>query len=206
MTFLDYAASQEEAVITYHASDMVLACHSDASYLSEPGARSRAGGHFFMSSNAAMPANNGAVLNIAQIIKTVMTSAAEAEIGAMYINAREAVPQRMTLSEMGHPQPRTPMQTDNSAAHAVVTKKLQPRRTKAMYMRFHWLICRDAQGQFRYYWKPGTMNLGDYWAKHHPSVHKKNFRSSLLTPMKNLMDFQARHMASTERLKAQNKT
>ena len=88
MTFLDYAASQEEAVITYHESDMVLACHSDASYLSEPGARSRAGGHFFLSSNAEMPANNGAVLNIAQIIKAIMDSAAEAEIGAMYINAR----------------------------------------------------------------------------------------------------------------------
>ena len=92
-----------------------------------------------MSSNAAIPANNGAVLNISQIIKTVMTSAAEAEIGAMYINAREAVPQIMTLSEMGHPQPR---------------------RIKAMDMRFHWIRCRDAQGQFRYYWKPGTMNLG----------------------------------------------
>ena len=63
MTFLDYAASQEEAVITYHESDMVLACHSDASYLSEPGARIRSGGHFFLSSNAAMPANNGAVIS-----------------------------------------------------------------------------------------------------------------------------------------------
>ena len=66
----------------------------------------------------------------------------------------------MTLSEMGDPQPRTPMQTNNLAAHAVVTKNVQPRRTKAMDMRFHWLRCRDAQGQFRYYWKPGTMNLG----------------------------------------------
>ena len=46
MTFLDYAASQEEAVIKYHASDMVLACHSDAFYMSEPGARSRSGGNF----------------------------------------------------------------------------------------------------------------------------------------------------------------
>ena len=79
-----------------------------------------------MSSNAAMPANNGAVLNVAQIIKAVMTSAAEAEIGTMYINAREAVPQIMALEEMGHPQPRTPMHTDNSAAHAVVTKNVQP--------------------------------------------------------------------------------
>ena len=132
--------------------------------------------------NAEMPANNGAVLNIAQIIKAVMTSAAEAEIGAMYINAREAVPQRMTLSEMGHPQPRTPMLTDNLAAHAVVTNNVQPRRTKAMDMRFHWLRCCDTQGQFRYYWKPGTTNLGDYWTKHHPSSHHKNFRSLVLAP------------------------
>ena len=48
MRLLDYAASQEEAVITYHASDMVLACHSNASYLSKPGARIRAGEHFFL--------------------------------------------------------------------------------------------------------------------------------------------------------------
>jgi hypothetical protein len=40
LQFLDYAASQEDAVITYHKSNMVLAIHSDASYLSEPTARS----------------------------------------------------------------------------------------------------------------------------------------------------------------------
>ena len=49
--FLDHMASQEEAVLTYKASDMVLAIHSDASYLSEPKARSHAGGHMFMSAN-----------------------------------------------------------------------------------------------------------------------------------------------------------
>ena len=61
---LDYAPSQEDAIITYHASDMVLAIHSDASYLSEPKARSRAGGHFFMSSDRQVPPNNGAVLTL----------------------------------------------------------------------------------------------------------------------------------------------
>ena len=45
--FLDYAASNPNAVLTYSASDMVLAIHSDASYLSEPNAKSRVGGHFF---------------------------------------------------------------------------------------------------------------------------------------------------------------
>ena len=52
---LDYVAFQEEAVLTYHASDMKLAAHSDASYLSEPRARSRAGGHFFLSNNEEIP-------------------------------------------------------------------------------------------------------------------------------------------------------
>ena len=37
--FLDYMSTMEEAILTFHASDMVLAIHSDASYLSEPNAR-----------------------------------------------------------------------------------------------------------------------------------------------------------------------
>ena len=114
--FLDYVATHEDAILTYNASDMILAVHSDAGYLNEPNARSRAGGHFFMSSNDKFPQNNGAILSVAQIIKSVMTSAAEAELGALYINAREAVHIRNILKEMGHQQPPTPMQTDNSTA------------------------------------------------------------------------------------------
>ena len=53
--FLDYAASQEQAVLTYEASDMVLAVHSDASHLSKSKARSRAGGHFFMPKDVYFP-------------------------------------------------------------------------------------------------------------------------------------------------------
>ena len=56
--FLDYAASQDYAVVSYHASDMVMAVHSDASYLSESKARSRAGGHFFMANDHEFPSNN----------------------------------------------------------------------------------------------------------------------------------------------------
>ena len=80
--FLDYAATQEPAVSTYRASDMVLVIHNDAGYLNEEGARSRAGGHHFLSKNVANPSNNGAIYNKASIIKSVMSSAAEAEIGA----------------------------------------------------------------------------------------------------------------------------
>ncbi len=48
---------------------MKLAIHSNASYLSEPKACSRAGGHMFMAGTEEIPINNGAVLNILQIIK-----------------------------------------------------------------------------------------------------------------------------------------
>ncbi len=53
--FLNYAATQEPAVTTYRASDMVLAIHSNSGYLSEEGARSQAGGHHFLSENIANP-------------------------------------------------------------------------------------------------------------------------------------------------------
>ncbi len=46
---LDYLATQEPAVLTYRKSEMVLAVHSDTSYLNEEEARSRAGGHHFLS-------------------------------------------------------------------------------------------------------------------------------------------------------------
>ena len=119
LQLLDYIATQEEAVLNYRVCDMKLAVHSDASYLSEPQARSRAGGHFFLSNEATIPANNGAVLNIVHIIKHVMTSATEAELAALYIMAREAVYIRILLTEMGHKQPSTPLQTDNATAEAV---------------------------------------------------------------------------------------
>ena len=134
-----------------------------------------------MSSDTPIPPNNGAMLNIAQLIKAVMSSASEAEIGVLYINAREAVPARHAQIEMGHPQPKTPMQTDNSTALGVINNNIQPRRTKAMDMQFHWLQDRDSQGQFRYYWRPGTTNLRDYWTKHHCTAHHKNVRPVFLT-------------------------
>ena len=179
---LDYVASQEEAIITYSASDMVLAVHSDASYLSEPNARSRAGGHFFLSNDTLYPANNGAILTIAQIIKNVMSSAAEAELGALYIMAREAIYIRTILAELGHKQPRTPIQTDNTTADAIVNNIVQPKQTKAMDMRFHWLRDRELQKQLRIYWRSGKLNYADYFTKHHPPAHHRNVRKEFITP------------------------
>ena len=194
---LDYCASQEEAVLTYHSSDMILAIHSDAGYLNESKVRSRAGGHFFLSSDVQNPPNNGAVLTIAQIIDAVMSSAAEAELGALFINAKEAVHMRRILQEMGHPQPRTPIQTDNSTAEGVINSRVRPKRTKSMDMRFEWLLDREQQGQFKIYWRPGKTNLADYFTKHHPPTHHRNVRGDFLTRIAELQRLQKeQHIAS----------
>jgi hypothetical protein len=134
--FVDYAATHPDAIITYQASNTVLAGHSDTSYLSETNARSQAGGHFIMSNNNALPSNNGAVLTIAQIIKAIMSSAAEVEIGALYINFREAIPACHTLEFLGHTQLPTPMQTDNTTALNVVNNNVM-KKLKAMDMKYH---------------------------------------------------------------------
>ena len=115
-----------------------------------------------------------------------MSSAVEAELGALYINCREAIPARHLLEEMGHHQPPTPMQTDNSTALGLVTNKIHSKRTKAMAMRFRWLHCRANQRQLRTYWRAGPTNKGDYVTKHHAALHKKNVRADYLTPTNRL--------------------
>ena len=69
-----------------------------------------------MSSDVDDPPNNGAILNVSKIMTSVNSSTVDAELGALYINACEVVAIRNLLNEMGHKQPKTPMQTDNSTA------------------------------------------------------------------------------------------
>jgi hypothetical protein len=79
---------------------------------------------------------------------------------------------------MGHPQPKTPIQTDNTTTEGVINNKIQPKRTKAMDMRFHLLRDRESQDQFRIYWRPGGTILADYFTKHHPPAHHVNVRAN----------------------------
>ena len=195
--FLDYAATHPDAIITYHASDMVLSSHSDASYLSESKSRSQAGGNFFMSNDSPIPANNGAVVTISQIIKSLITSAAEAELGALFINCREAILARHALKAMGYEQPPTPMQNDNTTAHGVVTNNIAIKRLKSMEMKLHWLRCRIPQKQFRHYWQPGPKNLGNYVTKHHTLIHHKAVHGTYLTPKHKLEIFRSRKNTNT---------
>ena len=113
---LDYIATYPNYGIVYRASNMILATHSDAGFHNESKGRSQAGAHIFISEDNPIPRWNGPILSIAQVIKFVMTSAAEAKLAVLYITAQKLVPMRQTLIEMGWLQPPTPIQTYNTTA------------------------------------------------------------------------------------------
>jgi hypothetical protein len=73
-----------------------------------------------MSRNVELLPNNSAVSTILQIIKAVMSSVAEAKVRALFIKCHETVPARHVLEILGHSQPPTPMQMDNTTALGVV--------------------------------------------------------------------------------------
>jgi hypothetical protein len=175
---LNYCNTHPETKIRYHASEMILYIHSDASYLSEREAKSRSGGFFYMG-NIADTANkltNGEILIISTVLKHVMSSAAEAEIGAFFINAKEGAVLRTTLEELGHHQPPTPLETDNTTSTGYSNGTIKQKRTKAMDRRFYLIKDRVKQGQFNVYWGPGYQNLSDYFTKHHSPAHRKRMR------------------------------
>lgn len=149
---LNYVASNPNAVLTYAASDMCLHVHSDVSYLSVPKARSRVGGHFFLSDHPDKPGIlriNGPVHVISKIIKLVMASAAEAEIGASFVAAQESIPIVTSLEELGHKQPPTLIQVDNTTAVGFANREIKQERSKAIDMRFYWLQDRCNQQQIK---------------------------------------------------------
>jgi hypothetical protein len=183
---LNYAATHPDATLRFHASDMKLHIYSDASYLSEPKARSRVGGYFYLDGKedpqpGKPPKLNGAIHVESRIMKNVMASAAEAETGGLFINGQEATYIRRVLEEMGHPQDGpTTIITDNSTANGFANATMKIKRSKAMDMRFYWIRDRVKQGQFKVLWQRGETNLADYFTKHHPPSHHTAMRKIYL--------------------------
>ena len=103
--------------------------------------------------------------------KKVLALAAESECSALHFNAQEACEIRTALHEMGHPQPPTPIQVDNSTAAGIANNSVKQKWSKAMDMCFYWIQDQIKQNHFRVFWNRGNTNLGDYFTKHHLKSH-----------------------------------
>ena len=145
--------------IHYHASNMTLAVHSGASYLSEPDIKRHVGVHYFHTDQESNAPNNGTILTLAAVIK----HASEADFVALFYNCK----MWQTLKEIGHHKPKTIVTTDNSMVHGLITNTMVPKASKAMDMRLKWLKCHQAQQHFNFQWKKGLANLADFHTKHH---------------------------------------
>jgi hypothetical protein len=126
-----------DAKICYRASNMILNVHSNASYLFAPCACSCTGGYFFLGSltvNGDPIKLNGTIHITCIILNLVAASAAEAELGALFFNAQVAKVLQLTLLEIGHPQPPTPIHINNTTTIGIFNNTIKCHRSHAMEM------------------------------------------------------------------------
>ncbi len=133
---LDYVATYPNDDIAYQSSNIILCAYANAGFLNNTKSRSRAGAPIFLLEDDPYPSFNGTILSTSQIIKFIMVLANEMELAALFITAREMIPHHQNLIDMGWPQPKSPIQTDNSTAAGVTNKTIVPCRSKMMDMQF----------------------------------------------------------------------
>ena len=165
---------------------MILQVDTDSAYLVLPKARSHCAGHYYLTtSDLNNPPTNGPIFTLCKTIRNVVSSSAEAETSGTFTNTQEAIPIRQLLIAMGHPQPPTPIKTDNKTSHDLVTSLIKLKKSKTWDMRFHWLEDRIQQKQIFLHWKPGAQNWADYFTKHWPPAYHKIMRHKYLHKVNN---------------------
>jgi hypothetical protein len=137
---------------------------------------------------------NGAIHITCTILKLVAASTAEAELGALSLNAQETKVLQLILTELGHPQPPTPIHIDDTTTVGIVNNTIKQQRSGAMEMRYFWLLDGKMQRYFKFNYQSGFKNLGNYPSKHHTAnihqhvrpyyVHMNNSPTLLPSAMK----------------------
>jgi hypothetical protein len=171
---LDYLAMHPDATVRFHASNMILNIHLDASYLLEANAHSRSCGNFFMGwlADPTKPIKlNGAFFTLCAMLCFVVASTTEAKLSALFLNCKQATFFWLTLKEMGHPQPLTLVYCNNSTAVGITNNTVKRQCLQIMEMRFFRVADAVNQGKFNIKYYPGKENLVDYQSKHHLSAH-----------------------------------
>ena len=110
---LNYYATFPDAAVKYITSNMCLWTDSYSPYLSVQKARSRVGGFFYLYDHPSKvtknqyPRLNRPIHILCKMMKTLVASAAEAELGGFFFNRQEGIPIRTTLIKLKHHQPKT---------------------------------------------------------------------------------------------------
>ncbi len=114
---------------------------------------------------------NGAFYTNSVILKLVVASAAEAELGALCHNCQDCIIFHQTLSNMGHPQPKTPVHCNNATAVGIENNTIKCQQSRSVEMQYFWVGDKVAQDMYTLSWHPGQENLANYQSKHHIGLH-----------------------------------
>jgi hypothetical protein len=79
---------------------------------------------------------SGAFFTLCAILRFIVASAAEAKLGALFLNCKEGMIFRMTLKEMGHPQCKTLVHCNNAMAIGNANNTVKRQRSRSMEMRY----------------------------------------------------------------------
>jgi hypothetical protein len=180
---LAYAREHPDHALEYKACDMILHTQSDASYLSRSGARSVAGGIFYLGNKDSPTDINGAICAHSSIIPGVPTSAAEAEYCGLFINGKHSTYLRTVLHALGYTQPPTVILCDNMCATGIANDTVKAKRSKSIDMRWHWIRDQVREGNFTVTWRQGVFNLADFFTKNLPVKQHRLLAPLLVTTL-----------------------
>ena len=161
----EYFRTYPDSEVVYRKSKMEVCTQTDASYNSRSEARSVAGCIIYFGDASDPTVENGAILGASAIIDAVMASAGESEIAGAFIAAQHTINIRTIAIALQHPQPPSPILTDNEFTVDFANNTCKQRRSKTIDMRFYWLRDRVKQNQIVITHIPGKNNLADIFTK-----------------------------------------
>ena len=131
---LDYASTYLNAVIRYHASDMVLHVDPDAAYLVFTNAQICTAGHFYLRKwpppkpPKTNPKQYGTILTEVRATKNAVSSAAESETAGVFSNGKRAVEIHPSLIDIGHPQLAILIKMENYTSDGFFNSTMKSKR------------------------------------------------------------------------------
>ena len=133
-----------------------------------------------------MPLYNVPVHVECSIMRNVMASDTEAELGRLFGNYQRVTFTRTVLAEMGHQQSPTPLETDNTVANIIVNGMAKKKISQAIDIIFYWVRDRIRQNLFHIFWEEGKKNLSNYVTKHHLIWQHRIMRPRYIKTTKNI--------------------
>ena len=168
LRLLHYIYHHRNPVLRFYPQNMQVQSHSDASYLSEPKARSRYAFVVWIGDPVPKHANfyvPGIIQYDTGVIRNVVTSVAEAEYTGLFLATMWVIKTRHLLEDLGYPQKCTTIFVDNKCAQGLANRACKDKNLKHIDMRLHFTRDKVDSNEIAVEYVPTQDNLADFGTK-----------------------------------------